>query len=137
MLEAAHLAGQAINITRTTAGHAMCYKLTTLYGLAHGHAAALCTASLWKYMEDHLSDCIDSRGEEHLTGVMQDLKNAFGDIGFHVLIEELCMERPHPKNDGELDELVNKVNIQRLNNHPVKLSKDVIRKLYKEIMEIN
>ena len=88
-------------------------------------------------MEDHLSDCVDSRGEEHLTGVMQDLKNAFGDIGFHVLIEELYMERPHPKNDGELDELVNKVNIQRLNNHPIKLSKDVIRDLYKEIMEIN
>lgn len=29
MLQAAHLAGKAINITQTTAGHAMCYKITT------------------------------------------------------------------------------------------------------------
>lgn len=38
MLQAAHTAGQAINIARTTAGHAMCYQLTKLYGFAHGHA---------------------------------------------------------------------------------------------------
>lgn len=137
MLEAAHLAGQAINITRTTAGHAMCYKLTTLYGLAHGHAAALCTASLWKYMEDHLSDCVDPRGEQHLAGIMQELDHTFGRGGFQDLINSLGMERPHPGDADELDELVNKVNIQRLNNHPIKLSKDVIRDLYKEIMEIN
>lgn len=42
MLLAANTAGKAINLTQTTAGHAMCYKLTSLYGLAHGHAAALC-----------------------------------------------------------------------------------------------
>ena len=29
MLEAAYLAGKAIDLTQTTAGHAMCYKLTT------------------------------------------------------------------------------------------------------------
>ena len=33
MLLAANLAGKAINYTKTTAGHAMAYKLTTLYGL--------------------------------------------------------------------------------------------------------
>ena len=44
MLKAAHLAGKAINLTQTTAGHAMCYKLTSLYGIAHGHAAALCVS---------------------------------------------------------------------------------------------
>ena len=38
MLMAANLAGKAINITQTTAGHAMSYKLTSLYGIAHGHA---------------------------------------------------------------------------------------------------
>ena len=46
MLKAAHLAGKAINLTQTTAGHAMCYKLTSLYGIAHGHAAALCVSRL-------------------------------------------------------------------------------------------
>ena len=46
MLKAANIAGKAINITQTTAGHAMCYKLTSLYGIAHGHAAAPCDKAL-------------------------------------------------------------------------------------------
>ena len=36
MLYAANMAGRAINIAKTTAGHAMCYKLTSMYGIAHG-----------------------------------------------------------------------------------------------------
>ena len=50
MLKAANIAGKAINIMQTTAGHAMCYKLTSLYGIAHGHAAALCIVKLFPYM---------------------------------------------------------------------------------------
>lgn len=42
MLLAANTAGKAINITQTTAGHAMCYKLTSMFSSAHGHAAILC-----------------------------------------------------------------------------------------------
>ena len=38
MLLAANTAGKAINITQTTAGHAMCYKIISLFGSAHGHA---------------------------------------------------------------------------------------------------
>ena len=40
MLLAANIAGKAINVTQTTAGHAMAYKITTLYGLSHGHAVS-------------------------------------------------------------------------------------------------
>lgn len=38
---AANYAGRAINITQTTAPHAMSYKLTSMYKLPHGHAVAL------------------------------------------------------------------------------------------------
>ncbi len=41
MMEGANLAGKAINITRTTAPHAMSYTLTSKYGYPHGHAVAL------------------------------------------------------------------------------------------------
>lgn len=47
---AAHDAGLAINLTQTTAAHAMSYKLTSLYGIAHGHAAALCLLAVWEAM---------------------------------------------------------------------------------------
>jgi len=39
--QASNLAGKAINITRTTAPHAMSYTLTSKYGYPHGHAVAL------------------------------------------------------------------------------------------------
>ena len=41
MSRAAHLAGKAINITKTTAPHAISYKITHDFGIAHGHAVAL------------------------------------------------------------------------------------------------
>ncbi len=41
MMEAAHLAGKAINIAKTTAAHALSYTLTSHYGLPHGHAVAM------------------------------------------------------------------------------------------------
>lgn len=37
----ANLAGKAINITKTTAPHAMSYTMTSKYGYPHGHAVAL------------------------------------------------------------------------------------------------
>ena len=63
---AANYAGRAINITQTTAPHAMSYKLTSLYGLPHGHAVALCLPEVWMYMMEHPEKCIDKRGAEHL-----------------------------------------------------------------------
>ena len=41
MSEGAYYAGKAINITKTTAPHAMSYTFTAHYGIPHGHAVAL------------------------------------------------------------------------------------------------
>ncbi len=41
MSEAAHLSGKAINITKTTAPHALSYTLTSQYRVPHGEAVAL------------------------------------------------------------------------------------------------
>ena len=41
MMRAAHLSGKAINISKTTASHAMSYPLTVHFGIPHGHAVAL------------------------------------------------------------------------------------------------
>ena len=73
MLKAAHVAGKAINITQTTAGHAMCYKITSLFGCAHGHAAILCNRVLFKYMAKHTSLCIDKRGEAYLKDTLDEI----------------------------------------------------------------
>ncbi len=39
--QGAHLSGKAINITRTTAPHALSYALTSRFGVPHGQAVSL------------------------------------------------------------------------------------------------
>lgn len=45
---AANYSGKAINISETTAAHAMSYKLTSLYGIPHGYAVAICMNAILK-----------------------------------------------------------------------------------------
>ena len=53
VMQGANFSGRAINVTATTAAHAMSYKLTSLCGLPHGHAVALCLPHVWRFLEEH------------------------------------------------------------------------------------
>ena len=52
MLDASYQSGKAIQITRTTAAHAMSYMLTKKLGLAHGHACMITLPVLWEMMQE-------------------------------------------------------------------------------------
>lgn len=141
MLVAANMAGKAINITQTTAGHAMCYKLTSLYGLAHGHAAGLCVKALWPYMVNHLDECIDPRGSEYLNGVFDDIAVAMGKNSVSDAIdfyrdfwESLELETPKVKDKNDFEILKKSVNPVRLKNNPVRLNEESIGMLYHKIL---
>lgn len=143
MLEAANLAGRAINITQTTAGHAMCYKLTTLYGLAHGHAAALCVASLWSWMLRNTDRCSDPRGPEHLRKTFRELAAAMGKDtpeeaadAFGKLAADLGLEPPAAVTEQELTTLINSVNETRLRNNPVLPGRDGIEEIYRDLLNL-
>ena len=114
MLYAAHLAGQAINISRTTAGHAMSYKLASLYKLAHGHAVALCLAYLFP--------------------LMQHFYNLPIEIDLYSILRKWNLIQPLNFNREILEELVHSVNIERLLNNPVKLNEDDLRMIYKKVL---
>lgn len=115
MLYAANLAGQAINITTTTAGHAMCYKITSLYGFAHGHAVGICLPEVWK---------INGSSIPGIT--IEEYSN---------ILNEFDLAYPVAKNrEEELSILVNSVNLQRLNNNPVALDEHMIRQMYERII---
>lgn len=126
MLEAANLAGKAIDLTQTTAGHAMCYKLTTLYGIAHGHAAALCVAKLWPFMAEKAA------GTE-LERVFRDLDRVMSAAGFQALLDRLELETPKPKPE-DFAILRNSVNPVRLKNNPIPLDTKTIDRLYHQIL---
>ena len=140
MLLAANTAGKAINITQTTAGHAMCYKITGLFGCAHGHAAALCDRVLYAWMADNTANCRDPRGEAYLKSVLDEIARALGCDNakagarrFEEIFEGLRLDVP-AANKEQLEILKNSVNPDRLKNHPVKLDADTIEILYRKIL---
>ncbi|MGI6174467.1 MAG: phosphonoacetaldehyde reductase [Christensenellales bacterium] len=126
MLIASNLAGKAINITTTTAPHAMSYKLTSLYGLPHGHAVAICLPKVWRYM-DAFDDIAHALGQQS-----HDDAISF----FEELLKRLQILPPQDISADDLDVLTNSVNAQRLANNPIQLSKDAIKNLYEEILEV-
>ncbi len=140
MLKAANIAGKAINITQTTAGHAMCYKLTSLYGIAHGHAAALCVNRLMPYMIGNTDKCVDSRGSEYLECMFAELAEIMGCADteamcdkFASLLKSLALKAPEASQQ-DIEILSDSVNPVRLKNNPVLLDKSSIETLYREIL---
>ncbi len=140
MLLAANTAGKAINITQTTAGHAMCYKITSLFGCAHGHAAMLCDRVLYPWMTENTEKCIDPRGEEFLKQILDEIGNALGCENakdgakkLQEIFEKLEFDIPEA-TDKQYEELKTSVNPVRLKNHPVALNEETIDRLYHEIL---
>lgn len=139
----ANYGGRAINITATTAAHAMSYKITTLYRLPHGHAVAVCLPEIWDYMLSHPEKCKDSRGQEYLIGIFYNIANAMGgenpyaakDI-FTCMLRNMELQNPTSNNrTEELETLTTSVNPVRLRNNPVKISDNTIRSLYNKILK--
>ena len=140
MLFASNWSGRAINITQTTSPHAMSYKITSLFGIPHGYSVALCLPKVWRFMIDNPDLCIDSRGKEYLAIVFDELARALGTQGpeeaifwFESLLKTLEMKVPTDFDEKKLDLLAKSVNLQRLQNSPVKLDALALRRLYEKI----
>lgn len=141
ILEAANGAGRAINISQTTAAHAMSYKLTSTFSIAHGHAAALCLPEVWQYIAEHTEDCSDPRGEEHLIAALGELSDAFHTETpedaidrLYGMMEEFGLPPIECADEAVLRGLAASVNPERLGNNPVPLSPDVLLAMYRTIL---
>ena len=149
MFFASNLSGKAINITRTTAGHAFAYKLTTLYNIAHGHAVLLSMKEIIKYMIDVVSDnnvkidnediIIDKRGKEYIKNTFYDLSKIFNKNSLLKMRNVLSdiynkMDFKTPiASDSDIELLSKSVNEERLKNNAIKIDNENIKKLYKNI----
>jgi alcohol dehydrogenase class IV len=77
--EAATLAGQAIDVTRTTAAHAFAYPLTGHLGIPHGFACAMNLTWLAPLVECASPDRItDDRGAGIVRAAVESLQKVFG-----------------------------------------------------------
>ena len=129
MLLASYYAGCAINITATTAGHALAYKLTTLYGISHGHATALINSELLPYM-------IENTKDKGLLKIFDDLKyvlklNNINELKDYIrnILDDMDIYNVNYNYD-DLDVLVKSVNLDRLKNNPYKLNEIDIKNIY-------
>ncbi|GAA4908260.1 alcohol dehydrogenase class IV [Stackebrandtia albiflava] len=136
MARGSHLAGRAIDISKTTAAHALSYGITKTYGLPHGHAVAL---TLGRFIAAH-ADADDSRLQP---GVSPDthraaLATVLAEFGaadpkaardaFYGLAERIGLSMD-PAAAGitsrdAVADLVGRVNLERLNNNPVRFTRE-------------
>lgn len=137
LARASHLAGQAINITKTTAPHAVSYALTSCFGVPHGHAVGLLTPYFFKYnAEVSETDCLDPRGPDWAKQSVVDIVELLGYqtveqavVGLGSLILDLGLEADFgklgikSKSDIELV-LEHGFNPQRINNNPRRVTRE-------------
>ena len=144
MLQAANLAGKAINIAKTSGAHAISYILTSKFNIPHGQAVALTLPSWYDFNHNCNEDNInDSRGLNYLRNVMMDMDNIIDarpsenkpsskvkmfikGIGLET---SLSLFKVHPSN---LDAIVDSINIERLKNNPAKASSIELNRILKE-----
>ncbi len=141
MLEASFYGGKAINITGTTAAHAMCYNITMNCNTAHGHSVALVLAKQWEYMLSHNGKVNDSRGREYVLKTFGELAKLMGgkntSDGANIingLLKEFDLPTPKLTNSC-IDEFVSKVNTDRLGNNPTVLKNEDVKAIYNMIFE--
>ncbi len=133
----ANLSGKAINISQTTAAHAMSYKITSLLGYSHGHAVAMCLPGCWKMLLQNSQRTTLSGGPKELDKVFKLIAKAFhvkNEIlaynAFCNLYDSLSLPRIEALSDEQLHLLASSVNPERLKNFPLSLTEDDFISLY-------
>ena len=127
-----HLAGRAIDISKTTAAHALSYGITKGYGVSHGHAVAL---TLGAFIEEHaktpperLQAGVSPETHETQMGLILRLLEApdgpGGKARFEQLLERLGLptrlEDVGICSQAARERLSGSVNSDRLGNNPVR-----------------
>ncbi|MEK6826697.1 MAG: iron-containing alcohol dehydrogenase, partial [Nanoarchaeota archaeon] len=146
MAIAAHLTGKAINISKTTASHAISYPITSYFNVPHGHAVALTLAKMLVYNSQVTEeDVLDKRGVAYVKETVNEIAKLMGaetieeaskkiinlmkEIGLKVKLGELGI-----KTDEDVELIIkNGFNPDRVKNNPKKLTEDNLRKILKEI----
>lgn len=133
-----NLVGQAINISKTTANHALSYKITSEFGVPHGHCVGMLLPRFF-LLHEHLAKTEPLVFEPALVR-HREIAMALGyqDTDFFLakylqLLKSLGLE-----NFEELRarfgfpaaEIASAVNVERLENHPVPLEMDSLESIF-------
>ncbi|MCK4913260.1 MAG: phosphonoacetaldehyde reductase [Planctomycetes bacterium] len=144
MARAANLAGKAINITKTTAPHAISYPLTSYFGIAHGHAVALTLPAMLEYnaaVTDE--DLLDNRGCDYVKKTINEIANILGCKNVDEakekitkLMENIGLETGLSKIKTKKDivaTICDGFNQARAANNPRKVTKQALREILRAV----
>lgn len=146
MSKAAHLAGKAINITKTTAPHAVSYVMTSYYGIPHGQAVCITLSEFLEYnfnvTESDLMPGLNlsevRANHKNLLKVLNcrdvnDGKNLINEliksIGLKTKLSELNIT-----SQADLKIISESVNLERLKNNPRSVSKEDLVRILERIL---
>ena len=129
-----NLAGKAINITKTTAPHAVSYPFTTFFNIPHGHSVSLTLNYFLNYNYNlNEKDCNDKRGAKYVKNKIENLAkslNYFDVKSFSFALNNLIKNLNLSININELeiskkeiiDYVIPNINYQRIMNNPRKIN---------------
>ncbi|MFH1607948.1 MAG: phosphonoacetaldehyde reductase [archaeon] len=143
MMLASNLAGKAINISKTTACHALAYPMTSYLDVPHGHAVGLTLGEMLKYNSKVTQeDCNDKRGAGHVKKTIDELVEIIG-VGsveeaseiINSLIEGIDLETRLSKLGVDAEFVIENAfnNPERLENNPRVLTEEGLGEILKRI----
>ena len=138
MLTASNLAGKAINISKTTAPHAASYPFTSLFNVSHGHAVSLFFEKFLTFNFENFDkskDLFDLKSRYEILFKLYNVKNI---SQFTDQIKKIKKFSQLEDNLNTLNidiysnskKIIDGINILRLKNNPVNLSKDDIFNIF-------
>ena len=142
-----HLAGQAINLTQTTAPHALSYTLTAEFGIPHGAAVALMLGPILAFNEQVTeADCTDPQGAGSVKHKVKFICEEMGAVNakeaaglFQQKVQAVnchtTLASVGISGEKALEIICAQVNLKRLANNPRRITKEDIRKILREIYD--
>ena len=137
MCLASNLAGEAINISKTTAPHAVSYPFSSLYGISHGHAVSLTIDKFLKFNFNNINKASCNFNLKERYDIMFKLTKTGNINSFIDFLNNLKKKANLESNffnlginiKGDYANIISKVNSSRLSNNPVDIKKEELKNI--------
>ena len=133
---ASNLAGKAINISKTTAPHAVSYPFTSLFNISHGHAVSLFFENFFEFNYNNIDKSETSFDLKKRFDLIFDIFDVKNILEFNSKISKLKDQANLEDNLIKLKidinksstSIINGINLLRLGNNPIKIiEKDIYK----------
>lgn len=137
MLLASNLAGKAINISKTTAPHAVSYPFSSMFGIDHGHAVSI---TLEKFLLFNFKNINHSKSKFNLLNRYKIIFKLFNVINIGELNNKIKFLKREAQLTDEysklgidinqsMNKILDQINELRLKNNPIRIKKNDIREI--------